>query len=112
MAESLRAEARRRGVTVSRVRSDRATTRGITPSVARGKPRRGELSLTETRLGFLPARSPQPLRYRQWWHRLDGSIAATVDTSTNPKARPGDLAWPDIRYASIVLVLQAITVRR
>lgn len=44
--ESLRKEAARRGVTVSRVRSDRAAERGVSRSAALGHPRRGETPLS------------------------------------------------------------------
>jgi hypothetical protein len=44
--ESLRAEANRRGVSLHRVRVDRAAARGVSPTVAAGKARPGELPLS------------------------------------------------------------------
>lgn len=70
--ESLRAEARRRGVSVYRVRADRAQSLGVSRRVAVGKPKPGERSLSERKARFpkpTPRRSddpPQRYRYRYW----------------------------------------------
>lgn len=109
---TIRGEASRRGVSETQIRVERGRAAGLTPSVAVGKPRRGEVTLTESRKGILRRRSPQPKKYRQWWVDQNGNIRATVDTNRIPDASIGDQAWPDPRYPSQYLILQAITVSR
>lgn len=93
--ESLRAEAARRGVTVYRVRVERGAARGVSPSVAVGKPKKGERLLSSKpgrkRGGYikpqpqLPPEVPDPVeldqsfyrktngKYTFFGHRKDGS---------------------------------------
>lgn len=90
---TIRGEAVARGVSEYQIRVERAAARGVTPSVAVGKPRRGELTLTQTRRGFLPAgpRSSQKARYRIYWVRSDGSSAGVQDFTSFPEwAEPGE----------------------
>lgn len=95
-----------------RIRVQRAAARGITPSVSAGKPKRGELTLTEQRQGIKLRRSEQPAKYRQWWVDDQGQIKASIDTNRRPDVQLGDRAYPDSRYPSRYLTLQGITVAR
>lgn len=112
MAESLRAEARRRGVTVYQVRVERGAGKGLTPSVAVGKPRRGERTIRETAKGIDLARRSQPSKYRLWFS--DGTeIKASIDTDYLPDLEVGDEAFQsEGHYASDHLTLVGITVQR
>jgi len=66
--ESLRAEARRRDVTISRVRAERAIERGLSPAQGRGHPRKGEQLVSQIRAPRTPAQvrtaSPEALDLR------------------------------------------------
>jgi hypothetical protein len=91
---SIRGEAAARGVSEYQIRVERAAARGVTPSVGVGKPRKGEITLTQSRRGFLPAgpRSTQRARYRVYWIRSDGSLAGVQDFDRLPDwAEPGEL---------------------
>lgn len=73
--ESLRKEAQRRGVTVYRVRADRAQELGVTKRVAVGKAKPSEQSLLDLKTG-IPAATPlrpgdpkQRYKHRYW---IDG----------------------------------------
>lgn len=112
MAESLRSEAARRGITVYRVRVERGAQRGLSRSVAVGKPKRGELTIREAAKGLRPARRAQPKKYRVYWTDDQDVIRAAVDSDTLPDMDVGDEGYGDDRYASRTLHVAAIVVAR
>jgi hypothetical protein len=78
-------------------RIERGKARGLTRTQARGHPeervgttgREPLLGIRDKQLGYLPARSPQPMRYRVWWVDLDNPDRVVgVEDSTRS---PGDI---------------------
>lgn len=83
---TIRGEAAARGVSEYQIRVERGRARGVAPSVAVGKPKANELTLTQTLYGYSLAgpKNRQKSRYRIWWERTDGSIAGVQDTNLEP----------------------------
>ncbi len=85
--ESLRAQARREGITVYQARVSRTEARGISRSVAAGKPRPGERGLRPPVRVQRFLRDAETVKFRRYGADLDKVVTITTDKNGDTEVK-------------------------